>query len=106
MTDNNSSSLYTKLMLAGTCYGIVRNYVYHKKTLYRYYDLNERKYIDQEHTISTKISKCLLNIVLCQPLTLPLVILEDINIIEKKYRKYKMDDRLDIFPFFDYVWKK
>ncbi len=104
--EENKLSLYIKLMLAGSCYGIVRNYIYHKKTLYRYYDFNERKYIDQKHTLTTQISKCLLNIMLCQPLTLPLIILDDINIIEKTYRKYKMDERLDILPFFDYVWKK
>ena len=103
---DNKLSLYIKLMLVGSCYGIVRNYIYHKKTLNRYYDFNERKYIDQDHTITSKISKCLLNIMFCQPFTLPFILLEDINILEKKYRNYKMDDSLDIVPFFGYVWKK
>ena len=42
----------------------------------------------------------------CQPFTLPFILLEDINILEKKYRNYKLDDTLDIVPFYGYVWKK
>ena len=103
---DNNTNILTKLILVGTCYGIVRNEIYHKYTKYKYYDFDDHKYKYENHTIIRRISYGLINIMLCQPLTLPFMILNDLNILERKYKKLHIDENYDLFPYHNYYFDK
>lgn len=106
MSDNKYFN-FTNLCLFGVCYGVIRSEFYHKKTLKKNYNyiLSSNNYIEN-HTITTRVENALINALYCQFLTLPYIMFQDINLLEKKIRKMNITDDDIPFPFVGYVWKK
>ncbi len=103
MSNNN---FLPKLCLFGACYGIIRNEIYHKYTLYTYYDKKDRVYKYENHTITRRIGYGLFNMLLCQPIFLPFIMFDDLNTFEKYYKGLHLDIHVDSLPYINYIWKK
>ena len=79
---NNKYLNLTNLCLFGTCYGVIRSEFYHRKTLKKANIFNDYKL--EQHTITNRIKYGMINILFCQFIGLPFIILEDLHIFEKK----------------------